>query len=217
MKGLSCPVLNHAPLHPRQFCRCLVLASGLVAALAGFASATGQEPELPGRRDSQQEYPVELEPPGPQRLFRLESERALIERVRQEARDRGERAEFPPTVQLPDQDRPYRPGRPWHPAVVRSVPYYVCYHPLYFEEKNSERYGWDWSIFQPLVSTAAFYADVVIFPYNLGVMPPWACECNAGYFLPGDPVPYYFYVPPFSWKGVALQSAVVAGGIAALP
>ncbi|MCS6977217.1 MAG: hypothetical protein NZM31_09460 [Gemmatales bacterium] len=195
--------------------RCLSGILAVVLALAGALSAFAQEPA--GRYDPQQEYPIELEPPGPKRLFRLESEQALIERVRQEARDRGERAIFPPPVELPDQDRPYRPGRPWHVGVVRIVPNYVCYHPLYFEEKNTERYGWDWSIFQPIVSTGAFYADVLIFPYNVGVLPPWACECNAGYFLPGDPVPYYFYVPPFSWKGAALQTSVIAGGIAVFP
>jgi hypothetical protein len=151
------------------------------------------------------------------RLFRLESEAALFERVRQEARDRGEQAEFPRRIDLPEPDRPYQPGRPWRPSLVLVQPYVVCYHPLYFEEKNTERYGWDLSIFQPLVSTAAFYADLAILPYRMGVQPPWTCECNAGYFLPGDPVPYYFYVPPFSWKGAALQAAVVAGGIAALP
>ncbi len=198
----------------RVFYTCHVLT---VLALALACALPTAAQELPVRPDAQLEYPIELEPPGRQRLFRLESERALIERVRQEARDRGERAVFPAPVELPDQDHPYRPGRPWPVHVVRIVPNYVCYHPLYFERKNTERYGWDWSIFQPIVSTAAFYADVIIFPYNVGVMPPWACECNAGYFLPGDPVPYYFYVPPFSWKGAALQTAVIAGGIAALP
>ena len=94
----------------------------------------------------------------------------------------------------------YHPGRPWAARSTVLVPNVVCYNPLYFEEKNTERCGWDWSIFQPIVSTGAFYADVVIFPYNFGVQPCWACECNSGYPLPGDPAPYHFYLPPFSWK-----------------
>src|SRR5262249_23150469 len=47
--------------------------------------------------DESQEYSIQLEPPGPQRLFKLESEAAFFERLRQEARQRPtpERIEFP--------------------------------------------------------------------------------------------------------------------------
>src|SRR5262249_26755999 len=63
------------------------------------AAAIGQ-PATPGFRDrtpSDLEYQIQLEPPGPQRLFQLESEKSLHERMRQEARERPipERIEFP--------------------------------------------------------------------------------------------------------------------------
>ena len=205
-------MVEAAPAHAACSLRALIAAIGLVIVLWGAGDAAAQQ--VP---DPQNDYQIQLEPPGPQRLFRLESEQALIERVRQEARNRNERAEFPKRVELGGQGEVYHPGRPWKPTTTFLVPYVVCYNPLYFEEKNTERYGWDWSIFQPIVSTAAFYADVVIFPYNFGVQPCWECECNAGYGLAGDPMPYYFYLPPFSWKGALLQAAVVGGGVAVLP
>jgi hypothetical protein len=198
------------------------LSAGSTRFIAGFLSlflcSIVAHAQQPRPADTPQEYQIQLEPPGPQRAFRLESEKALFERIRQEARDRNDPsgAVFP-QEQVPGEGQTYQPGRPWAATTTLLVPYLVCYNPLYFEEKNTERYGWDWSIFQPIVSTGAFYADVVILPYNFGVMPCWECECNSGYPLIGEPVAYHFYLPPFSWKGAALQAAVVGGGVAALP
>src|SRR5262249_14329399 len=58
------------------------------------------QPGVPPQRQSSEqslEYQIQLEPPGPQRLFQLESERSLQERMRQEARERPvpERIVFP--------------------------------------------------------------------------------------------------------------------------
>jgi hypothetical protein len=55
---------------------------------------------------------------------------------------------------------------------------------------------------------------VATFPYNFGRNPPWTCECNTGYYLPGDCVPYLLYVPPFDVCGTALELGVILGGIA---
>jgi hypothetical protein len=185
--------------------------------VAAIASAQPPAQPAPLVGDQPQEYQIQLEPPGPQRVFRLESEKALFERIRQEARDRNERAEFPKDPEVATNGQTYHPGRAWPARSTFLVPYVVCYNPLYFEEKNTERYGWDWSIFQPIVSTGAFYADVIIFPYNFGVQPCWDCECNSGYALPGDPMPYHFYLPPFSWKGALLEAGVIGAGFAVLP
>src|SRR5947209_2816457 len=56
-------------------------------------AATGR----PGTTDEQPEYQIQLEPPGPDRLFRVDSEDVLRERMRQEARQRSpmERIVFP--------------------------------------------------------------------------------------------------------------------------
>ncbi len=168
----------------------------------------------------ERDYQVQLDPPGPERIFRLESEAAWRERIRQEFRQRGDRAEFPKETPLTKPGEEYDANtRPlaWSIQSMVIVPNAVCYNPLYFEDKNTERYGWDACIFQPLVSFGKFYVDLVALPYKIGVQPPWACEFNTGYYLPGDYVPYYAYLPPLSWQGTVLQVGTIVGGIAIIP
>jgi hypothetical protein len=151
-------------------------------------------------------YEPQLEAPGPHRLFRLESERSLFERMRQEALTQDQRRiEFPPE---PDVGR----GHPWegrHYAQMAEVvePCYQCYGRLYFEDLNSERYGWDLGWIQPFVSTAIFAKDVVMLPYHMATDPCRCYECNTGYCLPGDPVPYAIYPPGLSVTGLAAEGA----------
>ncbi|MGE3804360.1 MAG: hypothetical protein AB7K24_06785 [Gemmataceae bacterium] len=134
-------------------------------------------------------------------------------RLRKENPKIADRIYFPKTA-LPEEPLV---ARSWLPQAALVEPNFVCYRPLYFEDKNTERYGWDFSIFQPIVSTGKFYLDLVTLPYQMGAHPPCFCECNTGYFLPGDPVPYMLYVPPPSLAGAAAQTAVVVGGVAIFP
>lgn len=152
---------------------------------------------------------LELEPPGPDRVFRTESEAALYERIRQRYRQANLRAEFPKDPVLGD-GREYA-GRMWAMQLTQRMPNWVRYEPLYFEEKNAERYGWDAGIYQPFLSAGKFYLDLVMLPYNFGVRPVWHREYNTGYMLPGDPVPYLIYIPDFSWTGLTLEAAAVVG------
>jgi hypothetical protein len=150
-----------------------------------------------------------LEMPGLERVFHVESEPALFERIRLDFAGRNQRVEFPKDP-IVGEGKAYA-GRFWEPRVTQVVPNLVIYTPLYFEEKNAERYGWDAGIFQPIISAGYFYADLLLFPYNLGAMPPWTHECSAGYFLPGDPVPYLIYLPPWSWCGTAMEAGAIVG------
>lgn len=160
-------------------------------------------------------YVEPLEVPTAERLFRLESERALRERIRQEQRDQGARAHFPEDVAIAPPGVSYQ-GRAW-PCFVSTIPASItAYHPLYFEDKNVERYGWDAGIFQPVLSAGKFYLDLALLPYNVGAQLPWSLEYNAGYALPGDPEPYRIYWPKLSCTGATLESLTVLG-ILALP
>lgn len=171
-------------------------------------------PDKPGSPPSST-YVEPLEVPTPERLFRLESEQALRERMRQEQRDQGARAVFPSDVPIAPPGVTYQ-GRAW-PRFVSTIPASVtAYNPLYFEDKNVERYGWDAGIFQPALSAGKFYLDLVMLPYNIGAQWPWSLEYNAGYALPGDPEPYRLYWPRLSCTGAALESLAVLG-IIALP
>jgi hypothetical protein len=164
----------------------------------------------PGNPEAQEgQYRIQLEPPGSERVFRTESERALYERIRQEFRQRNEIAYFPKDPVLGDNQ--LYGGRAWPVQTVAYVPLAMGYEPLYFEDINAERYAWDAGIFQPFLSLGKFYVDFLTLPYNMGVIHPWAFETDAGFIRPGDPAPYLCYVPPFSWTGLTLEAAAVFG------
>jgi hypothetical protein len=159
---------------------------------------------------------VQLEPPGPERVFRLESEASLNERMRQEGKSRipAEAIAFPEEPNLAQETYP---GRHWPPQVTYAEPYYVCYGRLLFEDRNSERFGWDFGILQPVISTGKFYADLVTLPYHVATAPCRCYECSAGLCLPGDPVPYLCYPPELSATGAIAEAGSVLGLLAIFP
>ena len=169
----------------------------------------------PGSEEAS-EYQIQLEPPGPNRLFRLDSEETLHERMRQEARQRSpmERISFP---EEPIVSKGTYAGRQFPEQKLLVEPNYVCYGRLNFEEKNSERYGWDLGVASPIVSAGKFYWDVVTLPYHAFTDPCRKSECSAGYCLPGDPVPYLLYPPQFSWTGLLAEAGAGVGAFAIFP
>jgi hypothetical protein len=171
------------------------------------------------RRPSEErtlEQTVQLEPPGPERLFRLESEAALNERMRQEGKTRipAEKITFP---EYQPVSRESYPGRHWPPQSELAEANYVCYRRLLFEDRNSERFGWDFGILQPFVCAGKFYADIVTLPYHLGTAPCRCYECSAGLCLPGDPMPYLCYPTEVSATGALAEAAAIAGVLAIFP
>jgi hypothetical protein len=167
------------------------------------------EPTTRAPNEMSEEYQIQLTPPGPQRLFKLESEAAFFERLRQEARQRPtpERIEFPEEPVLSKQQ--VFAGR-YFPRMEEVVePSYVCYGRLYFENKNFDRFGWDLGFVQPFVSGGLFFWDVATLPYHVFTDPCRCCECNSGYCLPGDPVPFLLYPPGLSVTGLMAETAAV--------
>jgi hypothetical protein len=156
-----------------------------------------------------------LGPPGSDRLFRLESEKALMERMRQQEFNRtGQRIIFPDETVLSKE--PHL-GRNFPPMSEVTEPQYVCYRQLLFQDVNSERYGWDLGIIQPVVSSLLFYKDVLLVPYHAFTHPCQCYDCSAGYCLPGDPVPYLCYPPEISLTGALAEGAAVAGVFLTFP
>ncbi len=199
------------------------------AATAAFAPAAVnpvgyQQPPMQGNAPAPYKAPgedtsdvqIQLEPPGPKRLFRLESETRLQERMRQLARERPtpERIEFP-------EEKPISTGtfvaRSFPAQGIAVEPHYVCYNRLYFEDLNSERYGWDLGFLQPFVSAGVFYWDLATLPYHMGTQPCRCFECSAGYCLPGDPVPYLIYPPELSITGTVFEAVTIGGLLAIFP
>jgi hypothetical protein len=161
--------------------------------------------------DETSDYQIQLEPPGPQRIFRLESEAKLQERIRQESRERPtyERIIFPDE---PIVGHGQHAARMFPHRDMLVEPNYVCYNRLYFEQKNSERFGWDLCFIQPFVSAGTFFFDVATLPYHFWTDPCRCYECSAGYCLPGDPVPLLLYPPELSLTG-ALAEAMTGAAL----
>jgi hypothetical protein len=175
--------------------------------------AQGPDMRAPGET---QDYQIQLEPPGPQRLFRVESEAALHERMRQEARERPrpERLDFPEYRPISTEPHAFRS---WPQQNLWVEPNYVCHRRLEFEQINSERYGWEISYLQPLISATHFYFDLATLPYHAFTEPCRRFECSAGYCLPGDPVPLLLYPPQLSLTGAAAQAGAIVALIAIFP
>jgi hypothetical protein len=162
-------------------------------------------------------YPIQLEPPGLERLAQsLQTDAALQERIRQELRGRipMERGEFPPSPVLSTE---VYQGRAFEPRTLAVEPSYVIYRRLYFEQPNFERYGWDLGILAPPISAAAFMWDWVTLPYHLGTDPCRCFETDRGYCLPGDPVPLMLYPPELSLTGAALEVGTILTLVAIFP
>jgi hypothetical protein len=159
---------------------------------------------------------IELEPPGPDRIFgRRDSERSLQERIRQDTRQQNRTPfEFPEEPVLTLQR--YAP-RAFAPMTETVEPNYLCYKRLYFEDKNSERYGWDLGFIQPFVSTGIFFWDTATLPYRMGTEVCRKYECNSGYCMPGDPVPYLLYPPIWSVTGGAVEIGAIIAIAAIFP
>ncbi len=209
----STPPVVAAPVHPN-----------VVVPAQVIVPAQLTEPLLPKVADQQsvadalKNYQVLLEPPSPDRLFgsSLDSEKMLESRMRQQALQRNppEDVKFPYN---PPLSREKYQARAFPPALEIAEPSFVCYNRLYFEDKNSERYGWDLGFIQPFVSSAIFAKDVVFWPYHAGLRPLERSDTSAGQCLPGDPVPYLIYPPDVSASGGILEGAVVLGLFAIFP
>ncbi len=169
--------------------------------------------DVPSSASEYQEY---LELPGPNRVFGIfESEAASQKRMTEKAKTKqGERLEFPASAPL---SHGKYAGRNWSPAQTFVEPNYVCYHKLYFEQKNFERYGWDLGPITPVLSAGSFFLDFALMPYNFGTDPFRNYECSAGYCQPGDPVPLLLYPPELSVTGFLTEAAAIVTLVAIFP
>lgn len=156
---------------------------GIVPVGGGLPRKEGEEDVFP--------FLIQLTPPGPQRLFRLESEEAFRERVRRDAKDTRLRIDFPPATEA--KPEPVLPERQWGTIFAVAEPNYVCYGRLWFQQRNFERQGWDLGVVTPGISAGLFYVDVITLPIHWALDPLRCWECSAGLCLPGDPAPLLWY------------------------
>lgn len=107
--------------------------------------------------------------------------------------------------------------RPWPPFTYAYVAPGLCHRPLYFEEPNVERYGYQLGCVQSVVSGAHFFATVPFLPYKMVLSHPHDCRYTLGQYRPGDYTP--FQRTRFVWdtKAAAAQMGVVVGLVFLIP
>jgi hypothetical protein len=106
----------------------------------------------------------------------------------------------------------------------------TCHLPLYFQDPVLERYGHSIEqfagpigrylsypvddptqstqrnqIFQPLFSWGLFGLQIIAWPYNLVMDPPWEAQYDLGYYRPGDNIPTDLYWLPLHGYGPPLH------------
>jgi len=94
----------------------------------------------------------------------------------------------------------------------------LCHGPLYFEEVNLERYGYQChGAVQPLVSGAHFFLTVPTLPYQMTVHPPRECIYTLGHYRPGSRVPWQRHRLPWDARAAAVQAGVTVGLVFLIP
>ncbi len=66
----------------------------------------------------------------------------------------------------------------------------LCYQPIYFDDVNLERYGYDHGVLEPFVSAVHFFGTIPLLPYKVGMHPERECIYTLGFYRPGTPCPY---------------------------
>lgn len=172
---------SEAPVMPSRFRQggkpMSRLAAGLVLItmilLGRPTLAHAQAPlEKPPAVDESDEFG--LKPPTREELFRVQSEKSLREHL-QQALPGVKKVDFPkdaPLAAVPSEIAPFPPG------IVFAQGGHVCYRPLYFEAKRTERFGRYVPCVQPLLSAGRFYGDFLILPFKIVLAPPWTYKCD---------------------------------------
>jgi hypothetical protein len=102
----------------------------------------------------------------------------------------------------------------------------LCHHPLYFEEINLERYGYQCGdvcccgcecCLQPFASAAHFYGTVLALPYCIAAECPGDCVYTLGHYRPGDRNPWRWHWPPADPVAALSTAGVYTGLIFAIP
>ncbi len=182
------------------------------------------------RRDPQQARPLpgagDVPMPGPASNPGAPTSRLELSRAPSPTEARPLRA-----IPVPEAFVPL-PRRQWEPSRKMWSSAALCHMPLYFQDASLERYGHSvdqffgpvgrWmsypiddpkqstqrnQIVQPLCSYFLFCSQIVFWPYNLVMDPPWEAEYDLGYYRPGDRVPTDMYYLPTSGVGPPLRGS----------
>lgn len=100
--------------------------------------------------------------------------------------------------------------RPWQPSNYSWVAPGLCHYPLYFEEINLERHGYNVGVLQPAASAISFYGRLAMLPYLMAIDRPLECQYTLGHYRPGSYAPFHLHHPPVRARGLVAEAATVA-------
>lgn len=126
---------------------------------------------------------------------------------------------LPGECRLGEERRSLEAGREnWIASTFTWKASNLCHKPLYFEQRNLERYGHTAGpILQPVISGAHFFANIAVLPYQMGMYPPGECRYALGYYRPGDCAPWMIDPIPLSLRGAIAQTGAVLGAVYVIP
>jgi hypothetical protein len=113
-------------------------------------------------------------------------------------------------------DQPNLEAAGWSYAYYWQASGY-CHGPLYFEEVNLERYGYNCGVLQPAASAAHFFGTLPFLPYKMAVDRPGTCIYTLGHERPGSYTPFRIHRPPLRWDAALVEGAAVTGLIFLIP
>ncbi len=191
----------------------------------GFAQATKQGGDkFPAIKSDPSKYTTL---PPREKIFEMRSndqlEDIIMRLIREDEKRRGattdEKTLKFPATQEAGEGQVFRPRTEYaSPLQTSYFATYVTHRRLHFEEKNAERYGWDFGIIQPLVSTLYFYKDVLLWPNSLASGCAYGFwDTNVGKCLPGSPTPYMLYPPGLTITGTAAEGVILTGAAFIFP
>ena len=102
--------------------------------------------------------------------------------------------------------------RNWVPQTFTWSASNLCHKPLYFENRQLERYGHSHGPFtQPVQSAAHFFVSFFTLPYQMSINPANECQYALGYYRPGNCAPWLKDPVPLSLDGARRQALFVTG------
>lgn len=191
--------------------------------LPGPAPQPGKTPPAPAQPGLAPAIAAANSPFSKENVFRCFDDAELNERIirelmKEQKIDKRDYFKLPVHEPLVPVGTPYTPTTAhFSPMRAQLEPGYVVHRRLYFEEKNSERYGWELGIAQPVVSTLAFYKDTLLLPSKFASNLFERYDTSAGKCPPGSPVPYFLYPPEIDILGGSFGAGVFVGAAFLFP
>ncbi len=105
-----------------------------------------------------------------------------------------------------------RLDRNWVPQSATWYASSLCHKPLFFENRQLERYGHSHGPFlQPAESALHFFGSLFFLPYHTAINPPNECQYALGFYRPGNCAPWLKDPFPISLSGAIRQTGIFTG------